>query len=266
MPEPNDEPVRPTQRCLTDLNLTFPPLEQQLHRLDHPVVSRAQKIPSEVADHGAERIVAINDLVWLKVKASNYRAAAHKIEAATEPRPEIVAGRAWWWIGAAGTRKADSAADDFYARLSAECGRAGKGTGGMSSAHLLPGSEDFKRLQAELAVAAVESIKNLVCTLVANSIRDGKVWSAQMARYEISVLIRARDGDAYIAVVAEGFVDPNFLAVILASVPGVDAADWLSEPSGAMGIQPSFGQIVRSAIIPPEYQSKIVDQYGTAAD
>lgn len=29
-----------------------------------------------------------------------------------------------------------------------------------------------------------------------------------------------------------------------------------------MGIQPGFGQIVRSATISPEWQSKIVDQYG----
>lgn len=82
----------------------------------------------------------------------------------------------------------------------------------------------------------------------------------------ISVLVRARDGDAYIAIVAEGFIDPDFLAVILRSVPGVEASDWLAEPGGAMGIHPGFGQIVYSAIIPPEYQSKIVDQYGAPSE
>jgi hypothetical protein len=76
------------------------------------------------------------------------------------------------------------------------------------------------------------------------------------------VLVRARDGEAHIAIVAEAFIDPNFLAVILRSVPGVDSADWLEEPGGAMGIQPGFGQVVRSAIIPPERQSEIVDRYG----
>ncbi|WP_203899446.1 hypothetical protein [Virgisporangium aliadipatigenens] len=76
------------------------------------------------------------------------------------------------------------------------------------------------------------------------------------------MLVRARDGDAYIAVVAEGFIDPEFLAVVLNCVPGVAAADWLPEPGGVMGIEPGFGQIVHSAIISPEYQAKIVDQYG----
>ena len=33
-----------------------------------------------------------------------------------------------------------------------------------------------------------------------------------------------------------------------------------------MGIHPGFGQIVYSAIIPPEYQSKIVDQYGAPSE
>jgi len=230
--------------------------------VDHPIVTRAQQVPSEVAAHGAERVVSITDAVWFKVKTGHYRAAVHQLDPASELRPEISAGSAWWWIGAAGVRKADSGAEDFYAQLAAECKRAGKGTGQVSSRQLLPTDQDLKRLRAELAAQTVVTIRDLVCGLVARSIRDGEQWSARLERYEISVLIRARQGEAYIAIVAEGFIDPDFLATILRSVPGIDAEDWMAEPGGAMGIQPGFGQIVWSAVIPPEYQSKIVDQYG----
>ncbi len=172
----------------------------------------------------------------------------HRLDPAGEHHGAISAGSAWWWIGAAGTRTADSGSDDFYARLEAECRRAGKGSGRVSSQHLLPAGVDLRRLQAELAARAVIGIRDIVCRLVAHSIRDGNAWSARLQRHEISVLVRARDGDAYIAVVAEAFIDPKFLAVILRSVPGVDSDDWLEEPGGAMGIQPGFGQIVRSAV------------------
>ena len=219
-------------------------------------------MPLEVAAQGAERVVSIADRVWFKVKTGQHRAAVHRLDPANEHRIAISTASAWWWIGAGGTQKADSGNDDFYAQLEAECRRAGKGTGRVSSLHLLPKDVDVRRLQAELATQVVVGIRDIVCRMVANSIRDGNTWSARLQRHEISVLVRARDGEAYIAIVAAGFIDPNFLAVILRSVPGVDSADWLEEPGGAMGIQPGFGQVVRSAIIPPEYQAKIVDQYG----
>ncbi|MFC4040892.1 hypothetical protein ACFO1B_20870 [Dactylosporangium siamense] len=260
------EPVRPTKRCLDDLSISFPPLEQPLHVIDHPVAVRAQHVPLEVAAQGAQRVVSITDRVWFKVKTSQHRAAVHRLDPVHEHNAVISAGSAWWWIGAAGTRKADSGNDDFYAQLEAECGRAGKGTGRVSSLHLLPRDVDVKRLKAELATQVVVGIRDIVCRMVANSIRAGSTWSARLQRHEISVLVRARDGEAYIAVVAESFIDPNFLAVVLRAVPGVDSADWLEEPGGAMGIQPGFGQIVRSAIIPTEYQAKIVEQYGVGTE
>ncbi|WP_033340133.1 hypothetical protein [Catenuloplanes japonicus] len=256
-------PVRPTKRALDDLGLAFPVLEQRLHRLAHPVVAHAQRIPAQVAAGGAERVASLGDRVWFKVKTGRHRAAVHRLDPAYEHQPEIVTEGAWWWLGAAGTRKGDSDADDFYTRLAAECGRAGRGTGRSSSAHLLPRSVDVRRLRAELAVQVVARVRDLVCDLIARSLCDGKVWSAQMEKYEISALVRAQAGDAYLAIVAEGFIDDRILAVILDAVPGVDPDDWQTEPDGALGIQPGFGQIIRSAIIPPEYQAKIVDQYGS---
>jgi hypothetical protein len=261
MPESQRDPVRPTRRALDDLGLKFPHLERQLHRLDHPVVVRAQKIPAEVSAQGAERVVAIDDLVWFKVKTGVHRAAVHKLDSATERRPEIRDGNAWWWLGAAGTRKADSGTDDFYSRLTLECEREGKGTGRVSSVHLLPGEWDAKRLHAELAAQFTLGIKDLVGRIAANSIRDGRMWSATIQKYKISVSVRAPGGDAYIAVIAEGFVDPQFLAVVLASVPGVNSDDWLPEPEGALGIKPGFGKIIFSAIVLPERQAEIVVKY-----
>jgi hypothetical protein len=138
MRQPHGDPVRPTRRCLDDLGVAFPPLEQHLQAIDHPVVARAQQVPLEVAARGAERIVSIDDLVWFKVKTGQHRAAVHRLDPADEHRATVSAGSAWWWIGAAGTRKADSGSDDFYARLTAECKRAGRGSGRVSSRHLLP--------------------------------------------------------------------------------------------------------------------------------
>ena len=170
-------------------------------------MTRAQQVPLEVAARGAERIASIDDRVWFKVKTGRHRAAVHQLDPANEHHNAISAGSAWWWIGAAGTRKADGS-DDFYAQLEAECKRAGKGSGRVSSQHLLPTDVDLRRLQAELAVRVVIGIRDIVCRLAANSIRDGKAWSARLQRHEISVLVRARDGEAYIAVVAEAFIDP----------------------------------------------------------
>src|SRR5262245_7793966 len=113
--------VRPTRRCLDDVGLPFPPLEHSLHLVKHPIIARAQQVPLEVAADGAERIVSIDDLVWFKVKASTFRGAVHKLSEAQPQPPLIVESNAWWWIGAAGNRKADSGSDDFYAQLQAEC-------------------------------------------------------------------------------------------------------------------------------------------------
>jgi hypothetical protein len=253
-------PVRPTKRCLDDLSLGFPPLEQPLETLDHPVVAKAQQIPEEVAARGAERVLAVRDLVWFKVKIGTDRAIVTELDRTTESRSEIIQADAWWWIGAAGKRREDSDTD-FYASLKAECLRAGKGTGDASSIHLLPTDIDLRRLNGELGTQTVLGIKRVVCGLIARSIRDGKIWTAVLSHHKISAIVQARDGEAYLAIGAEGFFDPNLLAVIFAAVPGVAAEDWLPEPKGAFGIQPQPGQILYSAMIPPEFQSRIVDDF-----
>jgi hypothetical protein len=97
-----------------------------------------------------------------------YRAAVHRLSASDDQPQLIVDAEAWWWVGAAGVRRADSGTD-FYSSLEAECGRTGKGTGSVDSTHLLP-----------------VGVAGMVCRLVAGSIRDGAVWSARLRDHEIS--------------------------------------------------------------------------------
>ncbi len=253
-------PVRPTKRCLDDLGIGFPVLYQPLHAVGHPVVVRAQQVPLEVEASGAERIASIKDRVWFKVKTGVYRAAVHRL-GRSEEQPLINDAEAWWWIGASGRRKADSGTD-FYAALEAECRRAGKGTGAVTSTHLLPMKIDLQRLEAELATLWTTNIRTVVCRLVAQSLQDGKTWTVLLHNHEISAVVRARDSEAYLAVGTTGILDPGLIAVILAAVPGVAPGDWLPEPEGCFGITPKPGQILYSAVILPEIQSRIVGEYG----
>jgi len=65
--------VRPTRRCLDDLELRFPPLDVPLHETEHDLIAKAQRLPDEFASGGAERVLAIDDRVWFKVKVGAYR-------------------------------------------------------------------------------------------------------------------------------------------------------------------------------------------------
>lgn len=70
------ERVRPTLRALADLGLSLPPLDAELHLLDDVLVQKAQTLPAEVAAGGAERVRALTDRVWFKVKTADLRGAA----------------------------------------------------------------------------------------------------------------------------------------------------------------------------------------------
>jgi hypothetical protein len=188
------------------------------------------------------------------------------LDPADTTEPELLeAGEAWWWIGAAGERR-DGSASDFYKQLEAEATRAGKWHGKVSSTHLLPKGVDLERLEAEIATAAVVSIRRVVCELIANSLKDGKWWSATLTGHEIKAAVRTKDGEAYLAIFAEGFPDARMIAVILSSVPSMTANDWLAEPGGAIGIEPKVGQIIYSAIISAAAQTAILDACSSNED
>ncbi|MCU1632277.1 MAG: hypothetical protein JWM61_929 [Micrococcaceae bacterium] len=254
-------PVRPTKRSLDDLGIGFPALETPLSKVDHPLVAKAQGVPRELAAGRAERVRSLTDRVWLKCKCSNLRGVVTHLSEDDADQSELVADAdAWWWLGAAGERKADSASD-FYKLIEAEALRRGKGQQGVSSSHLLPGVIDYKRLSAELAVQSVLTIQRVVRDIIAKSLTDGQLWSASTSEHMITAGVRAADGEAYLAISAEGFPDARTIAIILASVPGMAEAEWMAEPGGAMAIQPEAGQIIYSAMIPAAAQAKILEEF-----
>ncbi|MGC4805251.1 hypothetical protein [Micromonospora sp. DT233] len=260
MSQPTPYFVRPTKRCLSDLGMGFPALELPLHQVEDALVAKAQQVPAEVAAGSAERIRAIKDRIWFKVKVSSARGAVTELDHAVDHGPEVAEAGAWWWMGAAGKRQEDSS-NDFYRSLTAEVTRAGRGTGSTSSEHLLPADVDIRRLEAELAVQITLSIRRVVRKVIAASIKTGRACAATFTHHRIAALVRARDGEAYLAVTAEGFIDFRLIAVILGSVPHVAHSDWLPEPQGVFGINPEPGQITYSTMVSAASQAEIMEEF-----
>lgn len=247
--------VRPTKRCLGDLGAELPDLGVRLEELGHPVIVSAQIIPEQRDAGGAERVVALNDRVWFKVKTSDHRAAVTELRG--EELPEWVRpSRGAWWIGAAGRRQADSPQRDFYATLQRECTR-GKT---VSSDHLIPANWDWKRLAAEQAVAWRREMKRMVIRLVAMSLKSGHLAVAEFRSHRIKALVRAANGhEAYLAIIAEGVPDPQMFALLLDCVPGVASEDWQPEPSPLAEMIPGSGEIIWSTLLPSEVANAILD-------
>jgi hypothetical protein len=252
--------VRPTKRCLDDLGLSFPTLDESLSELEHPLVKRAQLVPKEAEAGGVERLRVLTDRVWFKCKTTVYRGAVTRLTS-SESRDRGLPDEAAWWIGAAGERKQDSRSD-FYSQLEREATREGKGTRGVSSVHLLPQEIDCERFAAEVAVQAVQAIREVVLTLIVKSLHDGRTYAAELRKHRIAAMVRAADGaEAYLAIGAEGFPHADLIAIILDAVPGIKHDDWQPEPGGVVGITPRDGQIIWSTIIPPEIQADILERF-----
>lgn len=114
MSDAKSEGVRPTRGVLESLRLPVPPLTTILHELDEPLIKKAQSVPDVVRSGKAERILALTDRVWFKVKRARQRGAATCL-AKAEARALPVEHH--WWLGATGIRHDDSPQDDFYAQL-----------------------------------------------------------------------------------------------------------------------------------------------------
>ena len=125
--------------------------------------------------------------------------------------------------------------------------------------HLLPQNVDAERYLAENTVRAVQVLRMSVLKIIAMSLEDGKPYQAELRGHQVTAVVRASDpSEAYLAITAEGFPDPRVIAVVLDAVPGISAEDWLPEPGAAAGITPSPGQIIWSAVIPPDSQARIL--------
>lgn len=247
--------VRPTKRCLGDVGADLPDLGVRLEEIVEQVVVSAQAVPEQRDAGGAERVLALADRVWFKVKTSDHRAAVTELRG--EELPDWVRpSRGAWWIGAAGRRQADSPQWDFYAALQREC-TVGKT---VSSDHLLPADWDWKRLAGEQAVAWRREMKRMVVRLVAMSLRNGHLAVAEFRKHRIKALVRAENGDAaYLAIIAEGVPDPQMFALLLDCVPGVAPEDWQPEPSPLVEMDPGSGEIIWSTLFPSEVADAILD-------
>jgi hypothetical protein len=250
--------VRPTIRFLRDLGLSFPRLQEPLWRITHPLVAHMQKTPDEVRAGGAEPIRALSDRLWWKCKTSDLRAIVTKLTPAELAALDVPESAAWWG-GAAGVRRDDSASD-FYRQLQAEALRHGRGTGKPNTIHLLPQHVDEDRLKAETAALAVEATRAMVLSLVGGSLLDGNAHTAILSQHVITALVRAQDGgEAYLAIAAEGFIQPRMIALILSAVPEIRESDWQAEPGGVSDIKPRAGQIIWSTMIPPNVQARVLE-------
>jgi hypothetical protein len=258
--------VRPTKLALGNLDIVVPDLGVALESIPHPLLERAQSLPATVDAAGAERIIALDDLIWLKVKTGSWRGAAtrHEVLAASEPDSDVIG---CWWLGAVGSRRADSAQDDFYDRLELACvaqrkalNRSGSPVGTSTvSSHLLPDAWDADRLRAEVATHARRRIQQVVRDMAAESMRTGHMMGFTFAGCEVRVLIRADDGIVYIAIGASGISDYTTFALLFSSIPGLQPDDWGPEPNGAAGLNPEHGEILWSALLPPEAQDALLD-------
>lgn len=243
--------VRPTKVCVEALELQLPDISVSLPDLDHPLVKEAQRLPEIHAAGGAERILSLTDRIWFKVKTGRWRGAAIRLPEA-EDTIESQARLAPWWLGIGGYRREGDSAD-LYAFLESTANRDG------SSDRWLPQAWDWKRLELEHIYAFTYKIRQIVCQLIARSLRDGHSYQAEFEHYRVTALARAKDGETYLLVGTENVADPNIFAVILNAVPGIDPAAWQPEPQGVAGLQPEPGEVIWSTILPPAVAVDLLD-------
>ena len=249
------DPVRPTKRCLADLSLPVPTLGLRLSDINHPLIAKAQQVPDEVASGGAERVRALTDRVWFKVKTGIWRGAASDLR--DELPEDALRLDAWWWLGAGGTRQADSAQHDFYVHLSDAAHR--HGAHSCSTDYLLPSTWDINRLVGEAAVNAQLVVERVVRTAAVESLLNSDIRGFMFGDRDVRVRIKVQeDGQAYIAIGATGSLDVAFFVVLMSAIPGVPMGDWLPEPEGGLGIEPAPGEVVWSAMLSAEAQAELL--------
>jgi len=222
-----------------------------LHEVEHPLVMRAQQVPERSRAGAAERIKSISDRVFFKVKTSDWRGAVCELDQIV---PDIVQT---WWLVTAGNRAADSPQHDFYDRLKSQAHRAGPNS--CDSSALLPTDWDKMRLTAEAATKAARLVRDLTRIAAAESLANGDIRGFVVADRDIRVRLSMHDdGRAYIAVGAVGGIDSAIMVAVLSAIPGLHADEWMPEPSEILGLQPARGEILWSAMMPPECQAELM--------
>lgn len=219
-------------------------------------MKEAQRLPAVVNAGGEERILSLTDRIWLKVKSVRHRGAATRV------RGDGSDGVATWWLGAAGYR-AEGHQTDFYPTLKSRSTAKAKGSHGtdISAEWMMPTARDDKRARLETALAEEHAIHHRVRSMLAESLRTGKVLSAIYAHHTLEVLVKAPDGETYVAIGTNGMGNPRVFAVLLDSVPGADPQSWQPEPDSVFGITPRPGQVIFSAMVDPRALAELLDEY-----
>jgi len=230
--------------------MSLPGVDVPLHLSEHPLIKRAQLIPEQAAGGSIERIKAMSDRWWLKVKirGSGWRGAVTAGENVPEELREPCAD--FWWIGAAGKRDEDSKHDFYHAVASRP-----------DSDWLLPQYPDSVRIKVERAYADMVAIQARIGALLVESLMSGRVLTAEYKEHTLSLLVRAPDGETYVTVGTTGVPRPEVFAVLLDSVPGTSRDAWLPEPSKIGGFEPRPGEIIFSNIIDPKALADLCDRY-----
>jgi hypothetical protein len=217
--------VRPTIRCLReDLELVVPTADTLLEEISHPLLAKAAE---HFADDQAprERIVSIDDRVLFKIKVQRWRGAVW-VDAGTP------------WLVAAGQRE-EGSPEDFYASLTsrAKAARARYNaehspplTSTAYSGDLMPGHEDELRWRAEAAVRAERQLRDIVHSLVRQSLLDGHEHASMLDGAAFGVQVLADQGhETYVAIRIIGSVPRRLVATILSLVPGCELGAWMSD-------------------------------------
>lgn len=252
--------VRPTLRCLRDLGIKVPFIDEPLSELDHPVIRSAQQVPERVAAYAAERIFSLTDRVWFKDRAGQWRSAVTQLlsgDASPEDAPDS------WWIGAASLRRDGSTAEPYDSWL-----RWAQSQGSKQHPETdawLPTQDDWARWVLERAVAEERELTTIVPQLIAMSLRGRRGFTAERGGFRFHLEARATDpSEVYLALAAVGVPHRDFanrLAAVLDSVPGVQQSDWFPEPPASWPFQAASGAVVWSTLLPPQVQAQMLDDY-----
>lgn len=239
--------VRPTFDCLGVLGVKLPTLDVSLDSVDHPLVAKAQKVPDLMDSNDAEPILSLHDRRWLKVKTGEFRGGVTVLGAPAEWAE--VCEEDSFWLGLAGKRRSDTPSKDFYATLPAK------------TDDFLPKEKDWKRWKAEQAVAAHSIMQKMVRKCAWLSLNTSRAFCFPVADGLVWVQIQMMEsGIVYVAIGAHGLTDPVTYVILMSSLPGVSADDWLPEPDGIAGISVDSGEMVFSAILEPSDQGLLMDE------
>lgn len=210
---------------LDELGIALPTADVPLHLLTDEPIPAAQSHPERFEAGGVERVKALRDRVWFKLKSGRWRGAVVRLtdrelvsEAETHDGDTLDASDRWW-LGAAGLRE-DGSRRDFYATVAAQaqCERSPQNPDGVNTDDLLPQGWDRKRLRLERAYQQRKVFEEVLITAAARSLLTGKAVMADFSVYSMGVLIRADRGEQYVAFIAKNVLDVRVLAVMLDSI------------------------------------------------